>query len=119
MQPDTGRIQAYRSPGGPGIRLDGALGAGNTVSRYYDSLLVKVCAALVSILACIVIHRRSFRSSCACGVDRSRPWLRLRPHCVNRLQVIVHGRTYIQAVQKMQRALCECMKYTLVLCCPE
>jgi len=36
--------QAYRSPGGPGIRLDGALGAGNTVSRYYDSLLVKVTA---------------------------------------------------------------------------
>ena len=42
LQPDTGRIQAYRSPGGPGIRLDGALGAGNTVSRYYDSLLTKV-----------------------------------------------------------------------------
>lgn len=41
MQPDTGRIQAYRSPGGPGIRLDGAIAAGNVVSRYYDSLLVK------------------------------------------------------------------------------
>lgn len=42
VQPDTGRIQEYRSPGGPGIRLDGALGAGNTVSRHYDSLLTKV-----------------------------------------------------------------------------
>ena len=40
-QPDAGRIQAYRSPGGPGIRLDGAMMAGNQVSRFYDSLLVK------------------------------------------------------------------------------
>ena len=42
FQPDAGRISAYRSPGGPGIRLDGAMTAGNTVSRHYDSLLVKV-----------------------------------------------------------------------------
>ena len=42
LQPDSGRIQAYRSPGGPGIRLDGAMTAGNVVSRHYDSLLVKV-----------------------------------------------------------------------------
>ena len=42
MQPDAGRITAYRSPGGPGIRLDGAMAAGNVVSRHYDSLLVKV-----------------------------------------------------------------------------
>ncbi|KAK9814506.1 hypothetical protein WJX72_007023 [[Myrmecia] bisecta] len=46
FQPDSGRIQAYRSPGGPGIRLDGAMTAGNIVSRHYDSLLVKViCSA--------------------------------------------------------------------------
>lgn len=42
FQPDAGRITAYRSAGGPGVRLDGALAAGNTVSRHYDSLLVKV-----------------------------------------------------------------------------
>ena len=42
FQPDAGRITAYRSPGGPGIRLDGAMTAGNIVSRHYDSLLVKV-----------------------------------------------------------------------------
>lgn len=42
FQPDAGRITAYRSAGGPGVRLDGALTAGNIVSRHYDSLLVKV-----------------------------------------------------------------------------
>lgn len=42
FQPDAGRITAYRSAGGPGVRLDGAMAAGNIVSRHYDSLLVKV-----------------------------------------------------------------------------
>ncbi|CAL5223603.1 g6142 [Coccomyxa viridis] len=42
FQPDSGRIQAYRSPGGPGIRLDGAMATGNIVGSFYDSLLVKV-----------------------------------------------------------------------------
>ena len=41
--PDTGKITAYRSPGGFGVRLDGATaGAGAVISPYYDSLLVKV-----------------------------------------------------------------------------
>ncbi len=29
-------------PGGPGIRLDGAVTTGNVISKYYDSLLSKV-----------------------------------------------------------------------------
>lgn len=43
FKPDVGRIEAYRVPGGPGIRLDGAVAAGNVISQYYDSLLTKVC----------------------------------------------------------------------------
>jgi pyruvate carboxylase len=40
--PDTGRITAYRSPGGAGVRLDGATGlAGGRVTGHFDSLLVK------------------------------------------------------------------------------
>ncbi|WP_061965825.1 pyruvate carboxylase [Demequina aurantiaca] len=43
FQPDTGRIVAYRSPGGAGIRLDGATGmAGNSISGHFDSMLVKL-----------------------------------------------------------------------------
>ena len=42
FKPDNGRLEAYRLPGGPGIRLDGAVAAGNVISRYYDSLLTKV-----------------------------------------------------------------------------
>jgi pyruvate carboxylase len=44
--PDYGRILAYRSTGGFGIRLDGAMGyAGSVITPYYDSLLVKVIAS--------------------------------------------------------------------------
>ncbi|MGH3087310.1 MAG: pyruvate carboxylase, partial [Rubrobacteraceae bacterium] len=43
FRPDTGRISAYRSPGGAGIRLDGGnTYAGAEVSPYFDSLLVKL-----------------------------------------------------------------------------
>jgi pyruvate carboxylase len=42
FKPDNGRLEAYRVPGGPGIRLDGAVAAGNMISQYYDSLLTKV-----------------------------------------------------------------------------
>ncbi|KXS11738.1 pyruvate carboxylase [Gonapodya prolifera JEL478] len=43
FQPDTGRIEAYRSPGGPGVRLDGGNAfAGAVISPHYDSLLTKV-----------------------------------------------------------------------------
>eukprot|EP00983_Pelagomonas_calceolata_P119378 1160599-Pelagomonas_calceolata.AAC.22 len=45
VQPDSGRLEAYRVPGGPGIRLDGAVTTGNVMSRYYDSLLAKVIAS--------------------------------------------------------------------------
>ena len=41
--PDTGKITAYRSTGGFGVRLDGGNAySGAVISPYYDSLLVKV-----------------------------------------------------------------------------
>jgi pyruvate carboxylase len=41
--PDYGRISAYRSPAGFGVRLDaGTAYSGAFITRYYDSLLVKV-----------------------------------------------------------------------------
>ncbi|MCM3713061.1 pyruvate carboxylase [Alkalihalobacillus oceani] len=41
--PDTGRINAYRSGGGFGVRLDAGNGfQGAVITPYYDSLLVKV-----------------------------------------------------------------------------
>ena len=43
--PDYGTITAYRSPAGFGIRLDaGTAYSGARITRYYDSLLVKITA---------------------------------------------------------------------------
>jgi pyruvate carboxylase len=43
--PDYGRVSAYRSPAGYGIRLDaGTAYSGAIITRFYDSLLVKVTA---------------------------------------------------------------------------
>jgi pyruvate carboxylase len=44
FRPSTGTIVAYRSPGGPGIRLDGSAYVGAVVTPFYDSLLVKQTA---------------------------------------------------------------------------
>ncbi|MCL6285367.1 pyruvate carboxylase [Ruegeria sp. 2012CJ41-6] len=44
--PDYGRITAYRSATGMGIRLDGGTAyAGGVITRYYDSLLTKITAS--------------------------------------------------------------------------
>ncbi|HZG89106.1 MAG TPA: pyruvate carboxylase, partial [Pseudonocardia sp.] len=43
FRPDTGTISAYRSPGGPGVRLDGGTThVGAEVSAHFDSMLVKL-----------------------------------------------------------------------------
>ena len=43
FRPDTGRITAYRSPGGAGVRLDGGtINPGTEVSPHFDSMLAKV-----------------------------------------------------------------------------
>jgi len=42
FRPDTGRITAYRTPGGAGIRLDGGTHIGAEVSAHFDSMLVKL-----------------------------------------------------------------------------
>ncbi|AGO10155.1 AaceriAAR162Cp [[Ashbya] aceris (nom. inval.)] len=42
FQPDTGRLDVYRSAGGNGVRLDGGNAfAGAVISPHYDSMLVK------------------------------------------------------------------------------
>ncbi len=46
FMPDYGKILAYRSPGGFGIRLDGGMGYdGSIITPFYDSLLVKAIAS--------------------------------------------------------------------------
>jgi pyruvate carboxylase subunit A len=42
--PSPGRIKGYRSPGGPGIRVDSGVYSGFVIPPYYDSMISKVVA---------------------------------------------------------------------------
>lgn len=58
--PNTGRILTYRSPGGLGIRLDGAgAEAGAVITPHYDSLLVKCTAWAPTFSGAVVKMRRA------------------------------------------------------------
>ncbi|MEO0055517.1 MAG: hypothetical protein RLZZ50_1464 [Verrucomicrobiota bacterium] len=74
--PDYGRIQAYRSPGGFGIRLDGAAGfSGSVITPFYDSMLVKIIASGHSYE--VALHRmdRALREFRIRGVKTNIPFL--------------------------------------------
>jgi pyruvate carboxylase len=60
--PDYGRITAYRPANGMGIRLDGGTAySGGVITRYYDSLLVKVTAKAQTATAAIARMDRALR----------------------------------------------------------
>ncbi|HQQ37321.1 MAG TPA: acetyl-CoA carboxylase biotin carboxylase subunit, partial [Methanothrix sp.] len=42
--PSPGKIKRYRSPGGPGIRVDSGVYTGYVIPPYYDSLISKLVA---------------------------------------------------------------------------
>lgn len=42
FQPNVGRLEVYRCPGGMGVRIDTAMSVGTNISPHYDSLLTKL-----------------------------------------------------------------------------
>ena len=60
--PDYGRLLAYRSPAGFGIRLDGGTAySGAVITPYYDSMLVKVTAWAPTVDEAILRMDRALR----------------------------------------------------------
>ncbi|ERG69201.1 pyruvate carboxylase [Segniliparus rugosus ATCC BAA-974] len=59
FRPDTGRIIAYRSPGGAGVRLDGGTSLGAAVGAHFDSMLVKLTCRGRDFEAAITRARRA------------------------------------------------------------
>jgi pyruvate carboxylase len=74
--PDYGRILAYRSPGGFGVRLDGGMGfAGAVITPFYDSLLVKSIASGQSYEVALHRSRRVLSEFRIRGVKTNIPFL--------------------------------------------
>ncbi|MFO0929689.1 MAG: pyruvate carboxylase [Gemmataceae bacterium] len=73
--PDYGRLSNYRSPGGMGIRLDGAAFSGAVVTPFYDSLLVKVTAQGLEFADAARRMMRSLQEFRVRGVKTNVPFL--------------------------------------------
>ena len=76
FMPDYGKIIAYRSPGGFGVRLDGGMGYGGAIiTPFYDSLLVKVTASAHSFEDTMHRMARSLSEFRIRGVKTNIPFL--------------------------------------------
>ena len=74
--PETGKISAYRSAAGFGIRLDaGTGGAGSVITADFDSLLVKVTAHALDFKTAAAKMLRSLREFRIRGVKTNIPFL--------------------------------------------
>ncbi len=76
FRPATGTIVVYRSPGGPGVRLDGATYAGADVTPFYDSLLVKLTTSGVDFTSAARRARRALSEFQVRGVATNLSFLR-------------------------------------------
>jgi pyruvate carboxylase len=68
FRPDTGTIATYQSPGGPGVRLDGAVYAGAEITPFFDSLLVKLTSRAPDLRTAANRTRRALREFRVRGV---------------------------------------------------
>ncbi|MCU1469732.1 MAG: pyruvate carboxylase [Glaciihabitans sp.] len=75
FRPDTGRITAYRSPGGAGIRLDGGTNLGAEISAHFDSMLVKMTCRGRDLPAAVRRARRGLAEFRIRGVSTNIPFL--------------------------------------------
>ncbi len=75
FRPDTGRITAYRTPGGAGIRLDDSTHLGAEVGAHFDSMLVKLTCRGRDFKTAVRRARRAVAEFRIRGVSTNIPFL--------------------------------------------
>jgi pyruvate carboxylase subunit A len=70
---DPGKIVRYRSPGGPGIRVDSGIHMGYTIPPSYDSMIAKLCAWGMDRQEAIARMRRAIYEYVIIGVKTTLP----------------------------------------------
>ena len=73
FQATPGKIVRYRSPGGPGVRLDSGVHMGYAITPYYDSMIAKLCTWGMSRLKAIERMRRAISEYVILGVKTTLP----------------------------------------------
>lgn len=76
FRPDTGTITAYRSPGGAGVRLDGAAMLGGEITPNFDSMLVKMTCRGADFATAVARAQRALAEFVVSGVATNIGFLR-------------------------------------------
>lgn len=76
FRPDSGTITAYRSPGGAGVRLDGAASLGGEITPNFDSLLVKMTCRGTNFAGAVARAQRALNEFTVNGVATNIGFLR-------------------------------------------
>ncbi|HZD44231.1 MAG TPA: acetyl-CoA carboxylase biotin carboxylase subunit, partial [Methanomicrobiales archaeon] len=92
---DPGKIVRYRSPGGPGIRVDSGIHMGYTIPPYYDSMISKLCAWGKSRDEAIQRMRRAIYEYVIIGVKTTLPF----HHAVMHNKRYMAGETHTHFLQ--------------------
>ena len=101
FRPQTGVVERYLPPGGPGVRVDSHLFAGYTVPPHYDSLLAKLIVWAETREAAIARMQRALDEYVIEGVVTTIPFhQRLLKH-----EGFIRGETYTRFLQEEAVAL--------------
>jgi acetyl-CoA carboxylase biotin carboxylase subunit len=101
FRPQTGTVEQYLPPGGPGVRVDSHLFAGYEVPPHYDSLLAKLIVWAETRDEAIARMQRALDEFVIEGLTTTIPFLqRLLKH-----EEFVRGNTYTRFLQEEAVAL--------------
>jgi acetyl/propionyl-CoA carboxylase alpha subunit len=74
--PQSGRIAALRLPGGPGVRVDTGVRAGDEVGLHFDPMIAKICAWAPTRAAALERLAAALKEADVAGVVTNLPFLR-------------------------------------------
>jgi acetyl-CoA carboxylase, biotin carboxylase subunit len=101
FRPQTGTVESYLPPGGPGVRVDSHLYTGYSVPPHYDSLLAKLIVWAETREAAIARMQRALDEFIIEGVTTTIPFhRRLLKH-----EGFIRGETYTRFIQEEAAAL--------------
>lgn len=103
FQSDAGKITHYRSPGGPGIRIDSSIHNGYSIPPQYDSMIAKLCASAMTRDDTIARMRRALMEYVIIGVKTTLP---LHYAVMNNPEFIAgHTHTHFLSEPTVQKSL--------------
>jgi pyruvate carboxylase subunit A len=93
---DPGKIVRYRSPGGPGIRVDSGIHMGYTIPANYDSMIAKLCAWDSTRAEAIKRMRRAISEYIVLGIKTTLPL----HYAIMNNQQFIEGNTHTHFLQE-------------------